>query len=149
MSYEMLLDGYKYLVTYIYSPIHFYRRLVAFLKNYRPPKRRKHPIQFHHITALFRSIWIQGIWGEERFYYWKTLLWTALRRPRLFPLCMRLAIYGYHFRKVFKEGGKIVNRFQANKRNSPSTSLPQEGDRESRIADEASHHAKATFQKIL
>ena len=31
------------------------------------------------------------------------VLWTLLRRPKLFPLAITLAIYGFHFRRVFKE----------------------------------------------
>jgi hypothetical protein len=41
-----------------------------------------------------------GILGKERFYYWKLLLWTLFRRPRLLSEAVAFAIYGYHFRKV-------------------------------------------------
>jgi hypothetical protein len=50
--------------------------------------------------AFFRSILRLGILGKERFQYWKLLLWTLFRRPRLLPEAITLAIYGYHFRKV-------------------------------------------------
>ena len=102
MGYQQLVEGYRYIVTYIYSPRHFYRRLMTFLRNYRLPKKRGHPIQFFHIKAFFHSLWALGIRGKERFHYWKILLWTLFRRPRLFPLCVSLSIYGYHFRRVFE-----------------------------------------------
>lgn len=102
MGSRQLMEGYKFLVHFIYSPRHFYPRLITFLKNYNPPKRRGSPIQFSDIKAFFHATWSLGIWGEERYYFWKTLLWTFLYRPNLFSLCMRLAIYGYHFRKVFR-----------------------------------------------
>jgi radical SAM superfamily enzyme YgiQ (UPF0313 family) len=102
MGYRQLVEGYKYLVTCIYSPQYFYKRLVTFLNNYSSPRQRGFTIQLSYIKAFFLSIWTLGIRGEERFCYWKTLMWTVLKRPRLFPLCLRLAIYGYHFRKVFE-----------------------------------------------
>jgi hypothetical protein len=41
-----------------------------------------------------------GIFGKERFQYWKLLLWTLRKRPQLLPLAITFAIYGHHFRKV-------------------------------------------------
>jgi len=38
--------------------------------------------------------------GVERAHDWGLLLWTLFRRPRLFPLAITLAIYGFHFRQV-------------------------------------------------
>jgi hypothetical protein len=41
-----------------------------------------------------------GIRGVERAHYWKLVVWTAFRRPSLFPLAITLSIYGFHFRQV-------------------------------------------------
>ena len=112
MGYWKLVEGYKQVVTHLYSPHAFYKRLVTFLKNYRPPKLRSYPLQFPYIKALFRSIWVLGVKEKERFYYWRTLFWTLLRRPRLFSLCVGLSIYGYHFRKVF-EGYSFIKTDKA------------------------------------
>jgi radical SAM superfamily enzyme YgiQ (UPF0313 family) len=102
MGCRQLMEGYKSMVHFIYSPLHFYMRLITFLKIYRPPTRGRYDFQFSYIKTFFHSIWTLGIWGEERYYYWKTLGWTLLRRPKLFSIYVRLAIYGYHFRKVFE-----------------------------------------------
>ena len=102
MGHQALLEGYRYLVTYIYSPCHFYRRLVTFLRHYRPVRRGGYTFRLSYIKAFFHSSWVLGIIAEGRFYYWKALLWTILRRPQLFSLCVRRAVYGYHFRKVFQ-----------------------------------------------
>lgn len=110
MGLQQLLEGYKYLVTFIYSPRHFYKRLITFLTNYSPPKQGRYHIRLDYIKAFFHSIWIIGILGEERFYYWRTLLWTLLRRPQLLPIYVRLAIYGYHFRKVFNAPKLVDSR---------------------------------------
>jgi len=101
MGTHRLREGYKYLITSIYSPCHFYSRLVTFLSNYCPPDNKGNRIKSYHIKAFLHSIWSLGVWGEERFYYWKILFWTLLRRPKLFRWCVELAMKGYHFRRVF------------------------------------------------
>ena len=50
--------------------------------------------------AFFRSVWHLGVRGGERRHYWSLLAWTLVRRPRLLPLAVTLAIHGHHFRKV-------------------------------------------------
>jgi len=47
-----------------------------------------------------RSFYRLGIMDSGRWHYWKLMLWTQFRRPRLFAHAVTLAIYGYHFRKV-------------------------------------------------
>jgi len=37
---------------------------------------------------------------NERFQYWRLLIWTFTRRPKLVPQAVSLDIYGHHFRKV-------------------------------------------------
>jgi radical SAM superfamily enzyme YgiQ (UPF0313 family) len=108
MGLDRLMEGYKYLVTSLYSPRQFYSRLLTFLVNYHPPTQKRFFVPLSYIKAFIRSIWILGIKGEERFYYWKILLWTLLQRPQLLPIYVRLAIYGYHFRKVFN-ASKLVD----------------------------------------
>ena len=103
MDIDTLRRGYKQLLKQIYSPKVYYRRVMAFLAEYQPPKMRV-PLDAHlileHLLAFLRSIYRLGILGAERVYYWKLLLWTLFRRPRLFPTAITLAIYGYHFRKT-------------------------------------------------
>ena len=52
------------------------------------------------VAAFVRSVVRLGILGRERFHYWTLLSWTLLRRPKLVPLAVTLAIGGYHFRKI-------------------------------------------------
>jgi radical SAM superfamily enzyme YgiQ (UPF0313 family) len=99
MGLDTLRAGYRALLEHLYAPEQYYARVKTFLREYRPPKITA-PIDFQRVMALFRSIYHLGIAGRERFYYWKLFLWTLFRRPRLFPLAITLAIYGYHFRQV-------------------------------------------------
>jgi len=99
MNLDALRDGYRRIMEHIYSPRHYYQRVKTFLREYKPPKI-KPPLDMQRFLAFFRSILRLGILGKERFQYWKLLLWTLFRRPRLFPEAVTFAIYGYHFRKV-------------------------------------------------
>ena len=92
-------EGYRKILSQIYAPKMYYERVLTFLREYQPPNIR---IQFEpqYILALGRSIFQLGIRGVERVQYWKLFFWTLFRRPRLFPLAITLAIYGFHFRQV-------------------------------------------------
>ncbi|MBI2438287.1 MAG: DUF4070 domain-containing protein, partial [Lentisphaerae bacterium] len=101
MSLEALRKGYKEILQHIYSPEHYYKRIRTFLREYKTPKVRQ-PFRFSHIFVLLRSIYRLGILSQARMQYWKLIFWTQFRRPRLFTEAVTLAIYGYHFRKIFK-----------------------------------------------
>jgi len=104
MDYETLIDGYKKILTTIYSPKHYYERIKIFLKEYKPQKRKSvSQLQFYHIRAFIKSMWFLGMKGEGRGYYWKLLIWTLLRYPRCFPVSVTLEIYGFHFRKIVEK----------------------------------------------
>jgi radical SAM superfamily enzyme YgiQ (UPF0313 family) len=101
MGLDVLREGYENLMRQIYSPKHYYKRARTFLREYRRPKVRT-PLDFQRLLAFLRSSIRLGIFGKERFQYWKTLFWTLFRRPQLLPLNITLAIYGHHFRKICK-----------------------------------------------
>ena len=99
MSLDALNTGYKALLDHLYAPTQYYARARTFLREYSPPKITA-PMDGEHVKAFFRSVLRLGILGEERRQYWQLFGWTLFRRPRLFPLAITLAIYGYHFRQV-------------------------------------------------
>lgn len=99
MNLDTLKAGYRRILDYIYAPGPYYQRIRTFLREYRPPRVRGR-LQFAHILALVRSFYRLGIVGRERFQYWRLLMWTQFRRPRLLPEAIILAIYGYHFRMI-------------------------------------------------
>jgi len=99
MGLEVLREGYRDLMQHIYSPEHYYQRTMTFLREYKRPTIRT-PLDFQRLLAVLRSNIRLGIFGKERFQYWKIMLWTLFRRPKLLPLNITLAIYGYHFRKI-------------------------------------------------
>jgi len=99
MGLDPLREGYRRILSQIYAPKFYYERVVTFLREYQPPKIRVQ-LEPQYILALWRSIYELGIRGVERVQYWRLFFWTLFRRPRLFPVAITLAIYGFHFRQV-------------------------------------------------
>jgi radical SAM superfamily enzyme YgiQ (UPF0313 family) len=99
MGMVSLRAGYRKILSQIYAPRLYYERVVTFLREYQPPKI-KFRLEPQYFLALWRSIYQLGICGVERVQYWRLFFWTLFHRPRLFPLAITFAIYGYHFRQV-------------------------------------------------
>jgi radical SAM superfamily enzyme YgiQ (UPF0313 family) len=99
MGPDVLREGYGNLMRHIYSPEHYYKRAMTFLREYKRPKVRT-PLDFQRLLAFLRSSVRLGIFGKERFQYWRILFWTLFHRPQFFALAITLAIYGHHFRKI-------------------------------------------------
>ncbi len=100
MDMDKLIAGYRNIVRTIYNPRNFYQRVCRFLEEYRP--RRRRPFQWHDIGDFLRSVFYLGVLGNGRsqWYFWKMLIKSLLRYPRLLPETMTLMAYGHHFRKV-------------------------------------------------
>ncbi len=95
-----LINGYKKILNTIYSPKFYYERVMRFMRDFEPKKKKVFHLNPNYILALFRSIFKLGIIGEERFYYWKLFFWSLFRKPQLFSLAILFTIYGFHFKKI-------------------------------------------------
>lgn len=102
MQYATLIEGYRRIVQTIYSPDQFYARVKKFLENYKPLHSGLGRLNLSEVKAFIMSIFVLGIKEKERFHYWRLFLWSVFSRPRLAPLAVTFAIYGFHFRKVFE-----------------------------------------------
>ena len=100
MNSKLLVAGYEKIVNTIYSPKQYYDRVKTFLSEYRPRPKSPWKFRTEHFGALIQSVWILGIKEKGRGYFWKLMTWTVFRKPRLFPLSITCAIYGFHFRKI-------------------------------------------------
>jgi radical SAM superfamily enzyme YgiQ (UPF0313 family) len=100
MNIDILLDGYKKIISTIYSPQFYHDRIKTLLRNYTPNKFSIPSLNIVDLQAFLRSIWALGIKGKGRRYYWKLLGWTILHKPRNFPTAVTLLIYGFHFRII-------------------------------------------------
>jgi radical SAM superfamily enzyme YgiQ (UPF0313 family) len=102
MGHETLVAGYEKVMKTIYSPKHYYKRIRTFFREYRPHSKQPTPFNVSYFKAFLRTMWLLGIRGRERFQYWRLLVSTLFKRPQSISLAITLAIYGFHFRKVFK-----------------------------------------------
>lgn len=100
MNPDILINGYRSIITTIYSPKEYYRRVTCFLREYRPLYKGRLRLKSGYCGALFKSVFVLGVLGKERLQFWKLFFWSLATKPRLFPLAITLAIYGYHFRKI-------------------------------------------------
>jgi hypothetical protein len=99
MGLDTLRQRYRTLIGQLYEPKHYYARARTFLREYRVPVVRAR-LDRQRFLAVVRSVVRLGIAGRERLHFWGLLAWTLVRRPRLLPNAVTLAIYGYHFRLV-------------------------------------------------
>jgi radical SAM superfamily enzyme YgiQ (UPF0313 family) len=103
MDLPVLLNGYQKIIHGIYSSKMFYKRVFTFLKSYKPPVLGKHPFSLYKLMPFIRSIFLIGIFGKKRRYYWYLLFWSLFRKPEVFVLAVTYSIQGYHFRKIFRD----------------------------------------------
>jgi radical SAM superfamily enzyme YgiQ (UPF0313 family) len=99
MELSFLQNGYRKLVRQLYSPEPYYRRAKTYLEICRVPSVHV-PTDADYLFAFLKSIIRLGVFGRERFEYWKLMMWTILNRPRLLHVATTFAINGFHFRKV-------------------------------------------------
>ncbi len=103
MNREILIDGYKSIVGRIYSPKEYYHRVKNFMRDFKPPQAKVFRVSAADIKAFLKSTLLLGVIAKERVYYWRLFFWSLFTRPKLFPLAITFAIYGFHFRKIFEE----------------------------------------------
>jgi radical SAM superfamily enzyme YgiQ (UPF0313 family) len=102
MEKNLLVNGYQDIVSTIYSPKYYYERVLNFLKNFEAGEYKSESVSVVNILAFLRSVVRLGVIGKERRYYWKLLMWSLFKRPKLFPAAVKFSIYGFHFRKVYE-----------------------------------------------
>jgi radical SAM superfamily enzyme YgiQ (UPF0313 family) len=103
MDRETLFEGYKHVLTSIYSPELYCKRIETFLreyKEYKPKEKPKGRLRFWHIQALIKISWVLGVREKGRLCYWKFVALTIFTRPSSFLRGMSLIWQGFHFRRV-------------------------------------------------
>ena len=102
MPFAELLNGYRKIIQNIYSVQPYYKRIKQLLTHYKRPKMGRTRIKFNQLSGFAKSVVIIGILNKGRFEYWKLLFWALYYRPGLLIEAVTFAVYGYHFRKVYK-----------------------------------------------
>lgn len=100
MDSAKLVEGYKKILSTIYSPKEYYDRITTLLKDYTPRvKERFNPKALYIFTCIS---WRIGVFSKSRKYYWKLMISTLKNNAKALPLAIELAIYGLHFEKVVR-----------------------------------------------
>jgi radical SAM superfamily enzyme YgiQ (UPF0313 family) len=110
MGHERLINGYRQIIETIYSPKHYYIRVKSFMKDFRPMQKKVVQMRYSYWKAGLKSVFILGLFGKERFYYWRLFFWSLFRRPKLLPMAITFSIYGFHFRKIFEEHFRMLEK---------------------------------------
>lgn len=110
MSYENLIDGYRHIIETIYSPKHYYARVKQFMRDFKPMQQKVVQMRYSYWKAGLKSVFILGLFGRERCYYWRLVFWSLFRKPRLLPMAITFSIYGFHFRKIFERHFRRMDR---------------------------------------
>ena len=100
MDRTKLIEGYRWAMNSVYSPEMYYNRILAFLRTYRPKARIC--LEKNDLLTFVRSMWYLGVVdNKSRNYYWKLMRNAVSNYHDSFGDVVTMAIYGYHFRKLF------------------------------------------------
>lgn len=101
MDADKIRAGYQAVLDNIYSPREYYQRVLEFLKEYRPIRKRR--INWLEIKALIRSMIYLGILEKGKIYYWKLFIRALMFHRAAFGEAISSALFGYHFRKLLSK----------------------------------------------
>jgi radical SAM superfamily enzyme YgiQ (UPF0313 family) len=96
MPENELIDGYKRVLSELYSPKRYFERCITVLGRLSPETKTVRSASWIEIRALLLSLLKQGF-SSYGLRYWRYLLTALWTRPRLFPDAVAFAIKGYHF----------------------------------------------------
>ena len=98
---EVLLHGYRGLLSELYSHDGYLRRCEAYLAHAPIPSSR--PFRRGWAQVLVRSVWHFGIRSPRRSLFWSLVTRAVKKSPRLFPWAIEKAIQGEHFLRYTDE----------------------------------------------
>jgi radical SAM superfamily enzyme YgiQ (UPF0313 family) len=133
MDATKLVEGYRSVLKQIYSCEAYYERVKLYLNRTQPKpgkqksgerQSRQQWLTVSNARAFVTSIVRQGVFGRQRWSYWKFLLTVATRYRHCVGTAMTLAVMGYHFQVMTRR----LSRNSGAPLASPSTQncLPSE-----------------------
>ncbi|MBS1787067.1 MAG: B12-binding domain-containing radical SAM protein [Acidobacteria bacterium] len=101
MEAARLVAGYKSILKTIYSPKEYYQRVLDCLERIvtKTPESRRDGF-FSDLKAFFRVVFALGVRDGARSEFWRFLRLAFIRHRSNFACAVRLAAFGYHFRKL-------------------------------------------------
>ncbi len=101
MDPTLLVEGYRSILRTIYSSGEYYQRALETLRRVSgtPPEPNRYNL-VNGLTALTRIVVRLGMLDNERREFWRFFGRSLFEHRRQFGHSMRLAVMGYHFRKL-------------------------------------------------
>ena len=101
MDPQVLVDGYRSVVSTIYNSKEYYQRALECLRRVSgtPPAPMRYSIA-SGLMAFSRLVVKLGLLDRERKEFWRFFRRTLVEHRGQFAQSMRLAAMGYHFRKL-------------------------------------------------
>ncbi|RKX80289.1 MAG: B12-binding domain-containing radical SAM protein [Spirochaetes bacterium] len=103
MPMHVIIDGYKHIISHIYSPRVYFNRCLTLFKKINFIKRvTSMNIEINQLVSLLKSLFIQTFswYGHHYLAYVLKTIFTSIRA---FPDAIRLAVVGHHFFKITRE----------------------------------------------
>lgn len=105
MGNEELKNGYKKILTTIYDPKHYYKRIGTFTKNYKSTAKTSLKME-REIKPFFKCLYRIGMSSKTKWLFWKMIFKTLFTNPKAFPIAIEMAIMRTHFAAMTAE---VVN----------------------------------------
>jgi len=113
MDAAKLVEGYRSVLKRIYSCEAYYERVKLYLSRTQPKAgertSRQQWLTRGNARAFVTSIVRQGVFGQQRWSYWKFLAAAATRYRRCFGAAMTLAVMGYHFQVMTRRMSEALD----------------------------------------
>jgi radical SAM superfamily enzyme YgiQ (UPF0313 family) len=123
MDPTRLVEGYRSVLKQIYSSDAYYKRIKLYLSRIQPAQGEKcfkqRWLTAANARALVTSMVRQGVFGRQRWSYWKFVAAAATRYRHFFGAAMTLVVMGHHFQVMTRK----LSKFKL-----PSLALPLNED---------------------
>jgi radical SAM superfamily enzyme YgiQ (UPF0313 family) len=110
MDRQVLLEGYKRVLTTLYDPTlkNYFARCLTLMDHLTKTERSARKVTLNDLRAMLKSFRRQffSIQGPA---YLRFLFNVLKDHPRMFPEAVRLAIEGYHFQRVTQNQIAVYN----------------------------------------
>jgi radical SAM superfamily enzyme YgiQ (UPF0313 family) len=112
MDATKLVEGYRSVLKRIYSCEAYYERVKLYLSRTQPKPGKQESGEHNtwqqwmtvsNARAFVTSIVRQGVFGRQRWSYWKFLLTVLTRYRHCVGAAMTLAVMGYHFQVITRK----------------------------------------------
>jgi radical SAM superfamily enzyme YgiQ (UPF0313 family) len=100
MDTARLLEGYKRILSTIYSPAEYYQRALDCLSHLTEGAEPRRGRLSSDVAAFAHVAFVLGVLDSARMEFWRYMKRTLTEHRRNFPHAVTLAAMGYHFRKL-------------------------------------------------